>query len=428
MTRQVLGTIIFTAVVTAITVGAVFQLTSSDGRGSALGQEPTASPAGDAAPAVSVQVVSPTLRPVTRSLRMPASLVAGEMADLFAKTSGYVSEVKVDIGDRVAAGDALLVIDVPEMADELRQTEAVLSAKKARATRAAAMVEIAEAEELQSRAEHLLSALNHARRSTLRRGNAIPQQQLDEANSELAIADARIRTATARVASAKADAAVADAEALVAEAHVAWTRTLMAYATIVAPFAGVITARHVDTGAFVRSAADGTTTALLSISRTDFIRVALEIPEVDAPFVGPGTEVEIDVKALDRPPIKATVTRTAGALKPETRSMRAEVQLQNPDGDLKPGMYAQVTITLETRQQAVMVPSRAIRVRGRDISIMVAEGSVAKSIPVKLGYDDGIWVEITSGLSGEEQVIVAANGAVSSGDALRAVPLTVEDS
>ena len=80
MTRQVLGTIIFTAVVTAITVGAVFQLTSSDGRGAALGQEPTASPAGDAAPAVSVQVVSPTLRPVTRSLRMPASLVAGEMA------------------------------------------------------------------------------------------------------------------------------------------------------------------------------------------------------------------------------------------------------------------------------------------------------------------------------------------------------------
>ena len=122
------------------------------------------------------------------------------------------------------------------------------------------------------------------------------------------------------------------------------------------------------------------------------------------------------------------MTRTAVALKPETRSMRAEVQLQNPDGDLKPGMYAQVTVKLETRQQAVMVPSRAIRVRGRDISIMVAEGSVAKSIPVKLGYDDGIWVEITSGLSGEEQVIVAANGAVSSGDGIRAVPLTVEDS
>ena len=91
-------------------------------------------------------------------------------------------------------------------------------------------------------------------------------------------------------------------------------------------------------------------------------------------------------------------------------------------------MYAQVTITLETRQQAVMVPARAIRVRGRDISVLVADGSVAKSIPVKLGYDDGIWVEITAGLSGGEQVIVATGGTVSPGDGIRAVPLTVEDS
>lgn len=423
MNRQTLTAIVGTSIVTTLAVITIYHMTSDDRAGQARAQDGGRSVESSVEKPLPVEVVTPTRRPLTRSLHMPATLMAGERVDLYAKTSGYVAKVKVDIGDRVSKGDALLAIDVPEMTDELRQAEAVLTARRAMSDQAASLIEIAEAEVKQAEAEQRLSRLEHDRRATLRQGNAIPQRELDEAESKLAIAGAKLETARARVASAKANAQVSAAEVAVAQASVARLNTLMAYATVRAPFAGVITQRLVDPGAFVRSAADGATTALLSLSRIDFIRLALEIPEVDAPFVRAGSAVEIDVKALDREPISATVTRTAKALKTGTRTMRAEVNLENEDAVLMPGMYAQVVVRLEIRQNALMIPSRAVRVRGKDISVLVAKDSVAESIPVEIGYDDGIWAEILEGLAGDEQIIVSAGSAVAPGSAVRPVPI-----
>jgi len=282
-----------------------------------------------AEPAVAVEVTQPKRRTLTRKLRMPATLLAGEMADLYAKTSGYISKVNVDIGSRVEKGQALLLIDVPEMADDLRQSQAVLEAKRAKVTQSEAMIEIARAEVQRAEAEHQLSRINHERKLALRKGKAIPEQELDDAKSRLAIADASVKIAKAHVLSAEADLKVAQSETVVGEATLARLKTLMGYATIKAPFAGTITDRLVDPGAFVRSAAEGTTTSLLSISRMDFIRLALEIPESDAPYVRIGTKVDIHVKALGGMPIQAAITRTAGAL--QTRHPddgRAEVDLE----------------------------------------------------------------------------------------------------
>ncbi len=386
--------------------------------------------------AVRADVVKPVRRPLTRGLNLPATLVADEQVDLFAKASGYIGKIDIDIGDRVKKGDVLAVIDIPEMLEELKQVEALLEAKQAKVRALQAMVvqaernvDTARSEVQRFTAQQELDAINLKRKQELREGNAIPQQALDEALSAAAISNAQLSIAGARVAGAQAehlaslaDVKVAESDVAVGRADLARLNTLMQYASIRAPFDGVITVRNVDHGTFVRSAAEGVTIPLLQIAKTDRIRVVIEVPEVDAPFVRPGTPVMVDVKALGRGPTSAAVSRIAGAIKPETRTMRVEVDLDNPDGSLTPGMYAKVTVQLESKSAATMIPSKAIRMEGKQTVLYVVASGVAKSLPVTIGYDDGIWAEVLSGLSGNEDVITATSGTVTIGAAVQAVP------
>lgn len=385
---------------------------------------------------VRAAVVTPARRAVTRSLRVPGTLTADEQVNLFAKTSGYVSMIELDIGDRVSKGDHLVTISVPEMEDELRQMEAVLQAKQAKvraleakALQAQRMVDIAEAQVRRQVAEHDLSTLTLKRRQELHEGNAIPESALDEARSAAAVSEAQLRIAEAQVAGSQAerqavdaDVQVARADFMVARANIARLRTLMQYASITAPFDGVITIRNVDHGTFVRSASEGTAELLLCVAKTDRIRVVVEVPETDAPFVRVGTKAHVDVKALSIGGFEATVSRTAGAIKPETRTMRVEIDVDNADGRFLPGMYAFVSLELETKAQALMIPSKAIRVEGKETVVYVAEGGVTKSMPIEIGYDDGIWAEITSGLEGGEQIITSTSGSILPGVPVAVIP------
>jgi len=390
---------------------------------------------GDAAiagQAVTVQVTRPAQRPLVRTLKMPGTLAPDEQVDLLAKVSGYVSEIKVDIGDRVREGQLLVKISVPEMADELRQTEAVLGARQARVRavqakviQAQRMIETARAEVLQYAAQHELDEINLQRQQELREGKAIPQQALDEARSAHTITEARLQIAEARVAGAEAEKLAVDADVQVAESEIAVAQaqrarllTLMEYASIRAPFDGIVTRRNVDHGTFVRSAAEGDAGPLLRVAKTDRIRIVLEIPEVDAPYVRVGTEVEIDVKALQEEPFGGVVSRTARALRPETRTMRAEVDIDNAGGRFAPGMYVVMVVKLETKATAMLIPSKALRVRGKDTLVLVAADGVAQARPVEVGYDDGIWAEVLTGLQGAELVITSASGTISAGSAV----------
>ncbi len=383
--------------------------------------------------AVQVEISKPVRRAMTRTLNMPATLTADESVDLFANVSGYIESVQVDIGDRVSAGDVLIKISVPEMLDELRQATAILEARrtrvealKAKVTQAESRVQTAAAQVERFEAERHLRRITLQRQEALRKGNAIPEQALDDSKGGLAVADAQVRIAGTNVDAAKAerlsaeaDVKVASSEMMVASANVARLTTLMAYTTIRAPFDGLIHARFVDSGAFVRSAAQGPTTPLLSVSKVDRLRLVLEIPETDAPFVHVGTSVSVNVVSLRGDPMTAAVSRTAASIRPGTRTMRAEVDLDNADGRLAAGMYAQVAITLETKKLALMIESKAIRVEGKKTSVLVAEDGVARSKPVGMGYDDGIWTEVVSGLDGNESIIVSSNGVVGPGAPVR---------
>jgi len=368
-------------------------------------------------------------------LTMPATLLPGVKADLYSKVSGYSLEVAVDIGDSVRKGDELLTIDVPEMHDELRQAEAVLAAKESKAValqakvaQAESMIATAQANLKQAQAQYNLQALTRDRKASLWKQKAISDQDHDEAQSHFAIAEAMRDIARARVANAEAelqameaDVQVGRSEVAVEQAKLARLKTLMGYATIRAPFDGIITARMVDPGAFVRSAADGSTSPLLTVAHVAYLRLMLEVPESDASFVHKGTNVTISVKSIGGTPFDAIITRTAASLKPNTGTMRVEIDLQNKAGRLAPGMYARVTVILERKPQTLVVPSKAIRVRDRDLSVLVARDGIVRKQPVRIGYDDGIWAEVLEGLSGDEQVIISATSAVAPGAPVKAV-------
>lgn len=383
---------------------------------------------------VAVETGPPQNRPYVRELALPATLEAWESVDLFAKTSGYVSHVNVDIGDRVKQGDMLIRLDVPEMADELRQADAelasrrsTLEAQRAKASAAALMVDTAAADVSARQADVELQRVTAARKEELFEGAAIPQQDLDEARSRLHVAEAQLKIAKAKHVAAEgeqraaeADVAVADAEVGVAEARVTRLKTLMAYATITAPFDGMVTRRQVDHGDFVRSAAQGASPPLLTLAHIDRLRMTLHIPESDCRFVHPGTPVNVRLPALGDGDQTLTITRTAHALEPDTRTMRAEADVENIEGTLSPGMYAHAVVQLEARQTAMFVPSKAVRVRGEEVFVLVAESGTARSRTIQTGYDDGQWAEVVSGLSGDEAVIVAARGVLAPGMAVGA--------
>ena len=384
---------------------------------------------------MTVEVVKPEQRSLQRVLQIPASLEPGEVAHLHAKTSGYVRRLSIDIGSRVAEGDALLEIDVPEMKDELKQAEAVLAARRAAASalrakvrQAESMIATARAEIKRKEAE--LGRITSERKKKLFDEKAIPEQDLDEANSRLAvmeaevqIADANIQAARAQKEAIEADAAVADSEVAVEEAKLSRLRTLMSYATIRAPFNGVVTERFVDPGAFVRSATEGAGTPMLTLARVDYVRLVLNIPESDASNVSVGTEIEARCDHLGSDLIKTEVVRTAMSLRANTRTMRVEADLDNSDGRLMPGLYARASVLLKSESQAMMIPSKAVRVRGSDITVLVADGPVARARPIVLGYDDGVWAEIKSGLSGDEQIIISSAGVVAPCAPVAAVPV-----
>ena len=303
------------------------------------------------------QLAAPS-RPGT--ITLPAILIADNTADLYAKASGYVNLLNVDIGSVVRAQDVLFTLYIPERDDELRQSEANVGVKratvdalKAKVVQAQLAIKAAQADQKRVEAELALSRITYDRKAELYKGQAIPAQELDEVKSQLAVSEAKLLTAQAAVASAEgaelvaeADVKAAEADATLAEAAVARLKTLIAYETVKAPFDGVITRRNVDVGWFVRSAADGGASWLLTLDKVDVLRVVIYIPEADAAFVHTGTPVEVQIQSLGGPPVTATVSRTAVAVGADTRTMRAEVDLKNDDRRLSPGMYAKVVVHL----------------------------------------------------------------------------------
>jgi RND family efflux transporter MFP subunit len=402
-----------------------------------------------------------TVEPVRTMMQVKVELLATvdalEKADLCARVPGVVSYLPadVDIGRRVQAGEKLIELAVPDLLADRQQKEALAEQAKRQKQQViegqnVATKELAEAKEQEKRyqAEHNLRKDQHQRTSQLVERSVLQPERAQETKSQLEAAEAawraakvQIETKQAKLQALAADLEVAESRIKVAEAEVERLKALIGYATITAPFNGVITKRWVDRGATIKDAA----APLLTVMNTDTVRVLLDFAERDVPLVnateqnpnpdGSGDPVLLRFAALrDTIPngeFQGTITRVAAALDATTRTMRAEVHLDNRKGLLRPGMYGTATVILEERSNCLVIPSTALARRGSDVEVYYVEelegnpprGPV-RVAKVMLGLDDGQRVEIRGGLpNNKARVVARSSSVIREGDTIIPVPL-----
>jgi multidrug efflux pump subunit AcrA (membrane-fusion protein) len=269
---------------------------------------------------------------------VPATIQAFFVTDLYAKVSGYVSQINSDIGDRVRKGQALAVIANPELQAQFDKAQAAVQ-------QAAAAVEVAKRQITGMQADLALQEVTLRRQKELFAGKAATAQMLDEAQAKHGVSAANVEIGKAKLAAAEADVRTAKAEAERVQA-------LLQYCRIVAPFDGVVTRRLVNPGDLVQEAISTRTTPLFTVQQIDTVRVFADVPESSAAGIRPGLASEVTLYGAAETTVHGSVTRIAAALDPATRTMRVEIDLPNLDGTLRPGMYAKVTLKLAPQPTA----------------------------------------------------------------------------
>ncbi len=225
----------------------------------------------------------------------------------------------------------------------------------------------------------------------------------------------------ALVAQAQADLAVAKAKAEVATADRDRSQAMLQYAEIKAPYDGIVTERHVDTRHFVQPAGGSAAMPLVTVSRSDQVRVFVDVPESEAPLLDKGDKAVVRVQAIGKREFTGAVTRDAWSLDAANRSLRTEVDLPNPDGVLRPGMYATVTILLAEKPDALVLPATALVQNGDQTSCMTVAGGAVKQCNVEVGLRSGQEVEIKSGLSADDMVVTVRGESLTAGQPVEVI-------
>jgi RND family efflux transporter MFP subunit len=345
---------------------------------------------------------------VTQTLTVTAEFRPFQEIDVHAKVAGYVKSINVDVGDRVQTGQLLAVLEIPELQDEQQQDEAGVRRAEEEVNRARADLERTES-------AHEVAHISSTRLSGVlkARPNLVAQQDIDEATG-------RDRVAEAQVATAKAALAAADEQLAISKASLNKTKTLLAYAQITAPFAGVITHRYADTGAMIQAGTSSQTQAmpLVKLSQNSVLRLTIPVPESAAPHVHLGESVDVTVPAL-RKTFVGQVSRFADKLDEQTRTMHTEVDVKNPDLVLVPGMYASAALTLAAKNGVVTVPVEAVDRNGAQANVVVVDASHKTAVrPIELGVEMPDRVEVVSGLQEGDLVLLGNRSQVKAGSAV----------
>jgi RND family efflux transporter MFP subunit len=412
--------------------------------------------------AVTVDVVAPKPGGIDRVCTQPGTVEPIASADLYAKVSGYLAEQAVDIGSRVKQGDVLARLHVPEVEKQVERDAADVRRADARLGQASAAVATAEAETRAATAAVALAqddqkskasyrayrAKQRDRLRTLLAQQAIDAKLVDEqedqyeaavaaesaAGGAVVAAKEKEAAAGAKVEQAKADRKLAEAEVAVAKAQHERSAVMLGYAAITSPYTGVVTRRNFHPGDFVRSAdAGGDRMPVLTVERTDVMRLVVHVPDRDVPYVSAGDPAAVAIDALTGsgvvfqapgggPPV---VSRSAESEDTHSRTMRTEVDLGNPGGQVRRGMYGRVTLKLHAgAPSAVRVPSAALvgKAEAGKATVRVVRDGKVYTVPVATGSDNGLEVEVLSGLTPADRVVVRLSGAAADG-----APVTVTE-
>jgi RND family efflux transporter MFP subunit len=329
----------------------------------------------------------------TISVTLPGTTAAFSAASIFARATGYIAKRNVDIGDRVKAGELLAALAVPELDHQISQNEATLDQLKSALQ--------------QAQANRDLAQVTWDRDAPLVQKGWVTPQQGDTDRLNLDARAAAVQVAAANVSSQQNLLKVLEQN--------------RAYASVVAPFDGVITQRNVDVGSLVQGN-ENTGTFMFEIMQDKTIRVFVYVPQDSAFGVTPGIDAIIRVPELPDREFSGKVTRIADALQSGTRTLLTEIDIKNPDGALTPGIYCNVELHIPRKTPSFLVPSDAIVFNRDGVQVAVANQGKVEIRKVNVKRDLGTQVEVDSGIKAGDQVILNPPVTLADGSKVKAVP------
>lgn len=352
-------------------------------------------------------------RDIDDNIELTGNVEGYETVELMARIEGYVGEVNVDIGDQVDQGAVLAVLHTPELDNDVAEKQALVEQAQADLGIRQAELEQARAQKVELAATERFKETTHRRVSNLVRSGGLKQESLDEARYALESASAALVRADSEIGTAAAHVESAQARVGVAQAALARARTMLEFATIRAPFPGVVTSRLIDRGAFVRPATAGSgATPLFTMTRADKLRLVVWLPLESAGKLDVGDQAVFgNIPSSPGVNCHGTISRFAMVFKEGSRMMRTEIDLDNPTTSasgkrqLEPGAYGKVTLTLARMTSVPTVPPEALASDADGDCVMVIEQGKLHRRRVEVAYRDAMGIGLSAGVEPGEVVV-----------------------
>jgi RND family efflux transporter MFP subunit len=328
----------------------------------------------------SVAVVRPTPGAPQTEIVLPGNLQAYSDSPIYARTNGYLKKWYVDIGGRVKAGQLLAEIETPEVDQQLDQARADLNT---------------------ARANYKLSEITASRYADLLKTDSVSKQDVDNANGDFEAKRATVASA---------------------ESNVRRLEELQSFEKVYAPFDGVITARNTDIGHLINSGAGTPATELFHIAAIQTLRVYVNVPQDYSQSARVGLKADLEFQEFPGRRFQGTLVRTAEAIDVASRTLLVEVDVDNRNGELLPGAYAQVHLKVPTSVRTLVLPVSALIFRSQGLQVGTVD-KVNRAVlkEITLGHDMGSTVEVVSGLSPDDVVITNPPDSLINGEEVRIV-------
>ena len=324
-----------------------------------------------------VSVVHPTSGSAGTDIQLPGSTQAFTDTPIYARTSGYLKKWYADIGTQVKQGELLAEIETPEIDQQLQQAQADLK---------------------NAQANLHISQITNGRYVDLLKSNSVSKQEADQAESDLASKQALVDSS---------------------QANIRRLEDLQSFEKLYAPFDGVITARNTDIGALIQAGDNTTPKELFHLSEIDKLRVYIAVPEVYAGRIKTGEKVGLTLDSFPGETFEGTLVRNSDAIDPQSRTLNVEVDLDNASGRLLPGAYAFVHLNLPSHDGSVTIPANTLLFRAEGLRVGVVQDGRVKLTPITIGHDYGGSVEVISGLTAQDSVVLDPSDSLTDGAAVQ---------
>jgi RND family efflux transporter MFP subunit len=321
----------------------------------------------------SVRVIYPAPSTLSSEISLPGSTQAFTDTPIYARTSGYLKSWYFDIGAHVRKGQLMATIETPELDQQLQVSQANLKSAQANLD---------------------LANVTSARYQNLLKTNSVSKQETDVAMSDAAAKQAAV------------DAAMANVRRL---------EQLQSFEKVYAPFDGIVTARNVDIGALIQAGENTTPKELFHLAAIGKIRVFVSVPEAYSTAVKDGGKAELTLDEYPGRTFEGTIARNSNAIDSATRTLNVEVDIANPKSELLPGAYVFVHFKVPEHAASLMIPSNTLLFRAEGLQVGVVRNGRVQLVPVKIGKDAGANVEIASGLTTSDAVILDPSDSLASG-------------